>query len=346
MQDTPDRSREDDAIAALLCASSVNIEPSTGWDDHLVEPVRTEIRLPRLSIITPCLNRVAFIEAVVKSVASQSGVDVEHIMVDGGSDDGTLDVLARYPHLRVIGGPDRNSHHALNKGLEIANGEVVGFLMTDDTLAPDALARVAAAFAADPGLEAVAGRAFIAAGERIVAEIRHLSGDEGLWDELLFGTPGFCSWFFRRSLLARLGGFDESLEIAADRDLLIRAAVAGVRPRLLELPVCVYGWHPHSATLAPTADGGLRQLVEHRRLAARCLADPATPPSVAARLARWRSYETWRSLIRALRFRRWRAVADAMIAFAATPGGLFHLLWCRRRQVLIRSRSTILLPRP
>jgi hypothetical protein len=71
---------------------------------------------PFFSIVTPCLNRAATIGAAVESVLAQAHPACEHIIIDGGSTDGTLDVLARYPHLIVHTGPDRNLYDAYNKG--------------------------------------------------------------------------------------------------------------------------------------------------------------------------------------------------------------------------------------
>ncbi len=75
----------------------------------------------------------------VGSVIKQNYFPVEHIIVDGGSTDGTLDLLAQFPHLKVVSGPDNGMYDALNKGLKLAHGEIIGFLNTDDLYAPGAL---------------------------------------------------------------------------------------------------------------------------------------------------------------------------------------------------------------
>ena len=78
---------------------------------------------PRLSIVTPCLNRAATIGAAIDSVLAQGEPGVQHIVVDGGSTDGTAEILARYPHLTVIREKDRNLYDAINKGLRAARGD-------------------------------------------------------------------------------------------------------------------------------------------------------------------------------------------------------------------------------
>lgn len=293
----------DDVLLASLAVATTNAVAANSL------PVVAETPLlagaPTFSILTPSLNRAHYLEAALRSVVTQSGPAVEHIVIDGGSHDGTQEILARFPHLRVVSEPDRNSHHALNKGLALATGAVVGFVMSDDHLVPGALTAVANAFVTHPEAQAVVGRAFLAEGERLVAEFVHCPGHEGMWHELLFGTPAFCSWFFRRDWLERLGGFDERLVIAADRDLLIRGAVAGMELVLLPVPVYIYGLHSQSATLAPGPDQIARLLEEHCAIARRLIADSQLAPAVAGRLKLWYRHEIRQAFWHAWRRRAW-----------------------------------------
>ncbi len=94
----------------------------------------------KLSVVTVSLNQAAYIEANIRSVLAQAYPGVEHIVVDGGSTDGTLDILKRYPHLRWISEPDTGQSNALNKGIAMATGEIVGWLNSDDTYEPGAFA--------------------------------------------------------------------------------------------------------------------------------------------------------------------------------------------------------------
>lgn len=86
----------------------------------------------KISIITPSYNSGASIEKAIESVLAQGSIDYEHIIVDGGSTDQTLEVIRRYPHLRVISEPDRGQVHAMNKGFAMAKGEIIGYLNADD----------------------------------------------------------------------------------------------------------------------------------------------------------------------------------------------------------------------
>ena len=113
---------------------------------------------PRISIVTPSFNQGHYIAATIDSVLAQQYPNVEHIIIDGGSTDTTLDVLRRYPHLHVISEPDRGHADALNKGFRLATGDIWSFLNSDDTLLPHALHRVAQEIDPQRGRHIVMGR--------------------------------------------------------------------------------------------------------------------------------------------------------------------------------------------
>src|SRR3989338_7817490 len=93
----------------------------------------------KVSIITGVLNRVNTIDGCLRSILGQSYKDIEHIIVDGGSTDATLDVIYRYKDkvARVVSGPDNGIYDALNKGLRLAQGDIIGILHSDDFYAHD-----------------------------------------------------------------------------------------------------------------------------------------------------------------------------------------------------------------
>ena len=80
----------------------------------------------------PCLNRVNLIREAIESVLAQDYPNFEHIVIDGGSTDGTLDVLREYRHLKLISEPDNGLYDAVNKGIRLAQGELIGWLNSDD----------------------------------------------------------------------------------------------------------------------------------------------------------------------------------------------------------------------
>jgi len=113
---------------------------------------------PLISIITASFNQGDYIRATIESVKSQTYPNIEHIVIDGGSTDKTLDVLAEYPHLTVVSEPDNGHADAINKGFRMAKGSILGFLNSDDTLAQDALQAVADNIDPAQGRQVVLGR--------------------------------------------------------------------------------------------------------------------------------------------------------------------------------------------
>ncbi|MEX2252535.1 MAG: glycosyltransferase family 2 protein [Thermoleophilaceae bacterium] len=189
---------------------------------------------PSISVITPCLNAVGTIEETLASVRGQDyDGGVEHLVVDGGSTDGTLAILERAEGIRFTSGPDSGRPDAANKGTAIASGEIVGFLNADDRYEPGALAAAGAAFAASPDADWVTGycRIIDAGGEEIRkpvtayknALLRHFSLP-------LYLTQNFVSdpaTFVRRTALAAAGPLDERYVISHDYDLWLRLARRG-----------------------------------------------------------------------------------------------------------------------
>lgn len=179
----------------------------------------------RISIITPSFNQGRYIEATIRSVLEQGYPDLEHIVIDGGSTDGTLEILARYPHLMVISEPDRGQADAVNKGLRLATGSIIGWLNSDDTYFPGALAEAAALIDPVRGSAIVMGRcAYITeegeptGSEHPSAFVSHRRVVEA-WKEYTIPNPAV---FFHRSVYETCGGLDEKLYFALDYDLFCR----------------------------------------------------------------------------------------------------------------------------
>lgn len=257
---------------------------------------------PAISIITPCLNAAAFVAEMVESVRAGPGLAVEHLVIDGGSSDGTRERLARYPHLRVVEGADRGSHDAMNRGLALAGGEIIGFINTDDRYAPRLLAAVTERFAAEPALDALLGRSYLLARRgadwRVVAQHPLCRGGGLDLGDLMYGVPCVNARFFRRRILDRLGGFSLRFSFAADRHFLLRLALAGGRSAVLDRPCYFYRIHGGSRTLDP--DSGNARAIGHEHIAiARILmASSAIEPAQRRALGGWLAYETLRAALR------------------------------------------------
>jgi glycosyltransferase involved in cell wall biosynthesis len=186
--------------------------------------------LPSITVITPSFNAAATIQATLQSVRAQKYPKLEHLVVDGGSTDGTVEILRAAPGIRFVSEPDRGLSHALNKGIAMASGEVVGELNADDVYEPGALRLVGETFGERPDVAWLTGYCRIIDGEgreirRAITEyknafLRHYSLG-------LYLTHNFVSapaTFFRRETLEESGGFDERYRISVDYDLQLRIA--------------------------------------------------------------------------------------------------------------------------
>lgn len=296
--------------------------------------------MPAISIITPCLNAAAFAAEMAESVAQQSGVGLEHLVMDGGSSDGTPEILARFPHLRIVIGRDAGSHDAMNKGLALAQGEIIGFLNTDDRYAPGLLAEVAARFAAVPTLDALLARSCVLArqdGEWRVAAQHPLCRGGGLdLDDLMYGIPCINARFFRRGVFERVGNFSLDFSFAADRHFLLRLALARGCSETLDRVGYFYRSHDASRTLNREGLRASEIGEEHIAIARALLATPGLAGSARRALAGWRAYEELRAILRDAGAARWRSALGHAAALrpADLPRGAASKLGAlyRRRQ--------------
>jgi glycosyltransferase len=179
----------------------------------------------KISIITAVYNRVSTIGTALASLTGQTYLDTEHVVIDGGSSDGTLAELARHGarDMRLVSEPDNGIYDALNKGLSMASGEVVGVLHSDDAFASaTVLERVARRFA-DSAVDAVYGDLDYIAADGTGRIRRHWRA--GVFDRasLALGwMPPHPTLFLRRRVIERHGGFDPSYAIAGDYDAILR----------------------------------------------------------------------------------------------------------------------------
>lgn len=112
---------------------------------------------PKISIVTPSFNSIHTIRDTIESVRSQDYPHWEHIVIDGGSKDGTVELLKEYPHLTWVSEKDEGHYHAMNKGILRANGEIINILNTDDCFRPGTLRAVGEAFQRHPEWDALFG---------------------------------------------------------------------------------------------------------------------------------------------------------------------------------------------
>ncbi len=179
----------------------------------------------KISVITAVYNNRDTIAEALDSALTQTHPDVELVVIDGGSTDGTREVLQGYAdRLAVlVSEPDHGIYDALNKGIARAGGEVAGFLHSDDLFADVAvLSRIAAAFA-DPAVDAVYGDLLYVRKDDPSRVVRTWRADAFSPARMAHGwMPPHPTFYVRRAVYERLGGYDTSYRIAADYDCVLR----------------------------------------------------------------------------------------------------------------------------
>ena len=161
---------------------------------------------PKFTIVTASYNSIHTIRETIESVRSQDFKDWEHLVMDGGSKDGTLELLKEYPHLKWQSEKDEGHYHAMNKGIERAQGEILLMLNADDCLRPDILRKVAEAFDRHPDWDAAFGDIIYVDGDGNEIYRR----EEALYDYDVLRLTGVCyvihqTLFVKKSLHNRLG---------------------------------------------------------------------------------------------------------------------------------------------
>ena len=185
----------------------------------------------KVSIVTPSYQQGKFIERTLHSVAIQSapGLELTHVVFDGGSTDNTVEILKRFsPTVRWVSKKDKGQADAVNQGIRATNGEIIGWLNSDDIYYPGAISRIVDYFAAHPEIDVVYGMA---------DHIDIFDNDFEIyptesWDfEILKERCFICqpAVFFRRHVVEKYGLLDESLNYCMDYEFWLRLGKAGVK---------------------------------------------------------------------------------------------------------------------
>lgn len=179
----------------------------------------------KISVVTVVYNRAGTIADTIQSVASQRYRDIEHIIVDGASTDGTVDILRRNSEkfAKFVSEPDRGGVDAMNKGIRLASGEVIGFLNSDDVYDNSSVVDEVAEVFADPDVEACYADLLYTDPidlRKIVRYWKSRPYAEGLFEK--GWAPANPTFYARRAVYERLGGFDLTYPRAADFELALR----------------------------------------------------------------------------------------------------------------------------
>jgi glycosyltransferase involved in cell wall biosynthesis len=275
---------------------------------------------PRISIVTPSHNRADLIEETIRSVLLQGYPDLEYVIIDGGSTDGTVEVIRKYEQWLSFWTtePDEGISDAINKGLPRATGEVVSYLNTDDVYVPGALVRVGRCFA-DPGVDWFSGRGRLFGPGVGWGYTWPRRPWRKRWQWLVRNCLVQPSTFWRREVTERIGYFDTDLKVSMDHEYWLRMISHGYELTWTDEILSRFRIHAGSVTGA-WSSGTAR---EGRRVRERYMhiVSPKDRKKVQRAL---RKHEA-----RRLRWRAWRrawagepraALADLKAAVGAAPG--------------------------
>ena len=213
-------------------------------------------RRPKLSIITPSLNQAPFLERTIRSVLDQGYEDLEYLIVDGGSTDGSIQIIERYTDRLSwwVSESDRGQAHALNKALLNATGEWVAYINSDDHYLPGAFEAAVSAFEETAAPWIVGTCRYVDTHGRLTTLWIPEPPPRGRhwWILGPWGVPQ-ASTFWRRDLFERFGPFREDMHYVFDTEYSLRLAFAGVRPQIVETELATRvihpgakSWHPRS----------------------------------------------------------------------------------------------------
>lgn len=230
-------------------------------------------QFPRISIITPSLNQAEFIEQTISSVLGQGYPNLEYIIIDGGSTDGTVDLIRKYEHRLAywVSEKDGGQSNAINKGLKFATGDIIAYINSDDYYLEGAFDRVANAYRDNPSVDLWHGRCRIV--NQYGAKVDEQIGSIKRYDEILdlwgvwwkrrnFVQPEV---FWTRRIGEKVGPFREDLHLVMDYEYWLRILSAGGGVGFIDAEVAAFRLQPNQKSTQParTAEEHLQVVQPH-----------------------------------------------------------------------------------
>ncbi len=225
--------------------------------------------MPKFSIITPSYNQGRFLADCIESVLGQTGVDFEHIVTDAGSTDETLEVLAKYPHLKWVSEKDKGMSDGINKGFLQATGDWLMWLNCDDYLLPGALEKVVSFIASHPDADVVHGDCVFVNEDKSVIRRKY---DHAVDEDMLLFVGCYIpstSTFFKRGIIESGHLLDIEYRVCMDWEYYLRLMREDYKFAYIPEAIAGFRWHGSNTSLVHTRrrlDEALKLQREHLSL--------------------------------------------------------------------------------
>lgn len=265
-------------LRSLLAELPPPPDGKTGWpwtaEGRI--PSNEDVRWPKISIVTPSYNQAPFLEETIRSVLLQGYPNLEYIIIDGGSTDGSVEIIRKYEKWLAywVSEPDQGQSNAINKGWRRATGEICAWLNSDDVYLPGALKNVARSFIESPERELLYGNLLYIDQKSDIDGYLHAPPFS--LKELMCGNyiPQPAT-FLKRKALERVGYLKENLHFCMDYDLWLRVAIDG---EVAHLPktLAAFRFHPQSKTMTQL----VHMTVELAEIAERFLREAELSPDL------------------------------------------------------------------
>ena len=240
-----------------------------GWpwsiETTRISPKDDQRAWPRISIVTPSYNQAPFLEETIRSVLLQNYPNLEFVVADGGSDDGSVEIIKKYDRWisRWSSGPDGGQASALNKAFPTTTGEILNWLNSDDLLLPGALFTIAELFSLDSNVDMISAARLLRSAKSGVEQVCLPALDR--WPMILAGFPLLPqeTTFFKRRIWAAIGSLDTTLNYTFDVIFYSAALRESRRVVLSEATVGVMQVHTSQKTLQANAESERNKKLAH-----------------------------------------------------------------------------------
>lgn len=234
------------------------------FDETIIS--RKDPSCPRISIVTPSYNQSEFLERTILSVLNQNYPNLEYIIIDGGSDDGSVEIIRKYEKYITywVTEKDKGQSDAINKGFEKSTGAILAYINSDDTYNPGAFSRIAAVFAERPGADIVFGNVMhVDVCDNVIGECRFTKFN---FTALIYegGSLHQPGTFWKKDIYEKVNRINPTYRFCMDFDFFCRVAEIG-KLRYVRECIANFRWHENSKSCTIDQIG----LAEHEEIARR-----------------------------------------------------------------------------